>query len=517
MARRLFVCVVTAVLSSFRPAASVGVVVVDDAGVPVPGARVFLTGLTDSVHRVAEADTAGQAAFENLPNGSFTVAAESDGFAGGAFGSAGGSPLIPIVLTEGTQFRATVVIQRLAAVAGAVTDQAGTPVAAEIRLLRYEDGSRGRRLQVTASSRTSSDGVFRFPSVAPGDYFVCARATGRGEGTQVPVPSCYGGLREPSGAPNLRVRPADVADGVNLFVAYGASGRLQGKVLDPNGQPPASTQIQIARAVDDGFGITSLRTDAGGEFSATLPSGAYNLLIRGAGSIEATVFPGTTTDVLFPMGRGGRLSGKIAVSQADVNPVVPTGTTLFELVPAPSALAHLMSTIPVRVVDSHARTFGASSIPPGEYQLRLSAAVSGWLPDSAIADGLDLLADGVRILGADQFVDVGLGLVRADAELSGRVIGPDDAPVFDRIVIVFSADQRHWTVASGRVRWAQPDTNGRFEIEGLPPGRFLIALMAGAKGDEWSPALLETASSAALPISIERGQRVVQTIRTTSR
>ena len=523
MSGRLFVCVVTAVLSSFTlgtlggltsaSAAGIAVVVVDDAGTPVPGARIFLTGLVDSLHRVVEADTAGQAQFESLPNGTFTLAAESEGFARGVFGSAVGSPPIPIALTGATQFRATVVIQRLAAVSGVVTDDAGAPVAAETRLLRYQDGSRGR-LQVIASSRTSADGAFQFSSVVPGDYFVCARATGRGEGTQVPVSSCFGGLREPSGAANLRISPADQAGSVNLFVAYGAGGRLQGKVLDSNGQPSVSTQVHIARAVDDGFGITSLRTNATGEFTATLAPGAYNLVVRGAGSIEATVSPGTTTDVLFPLGRGAQLSGRLGVTGTDDKPSLPVGTTVFELVPAPSALAQLLSTIPVRITDTNSLMFSASAIPPGDYQLKLTSALSDWLPEFLTAGDRDLLVDGLRIQGADRVANVSLALARADAELTGRVIGPDDAAVFDRTVIVFPEERQHWTMASGRVRWAQPDTTGRFEIRGLPPGRFRLALIEGAKGERWSPEMLEASSSHALPISIEQGQRVIQTIKT---
>lgn len=494
--------------------AGIAVIVLDDAGVAVPGARVLLTGLTDSVHRVLEADAAGRVVFENLSDGEFTLAAEKDGFARGAFGAAVGLPPIPIALSQGTQFTATVVLQRLGAIAGTVADENGRPLAADVRIFRYQSGSSGRRLQIVAASRAGASGEFAVSAVAPGDYFVCARSTAaQGAGALVPAPGCFGGTREPSGTPGVRVLPAGLADGVNLFLRSEPTARLQGLVLDQNGQPSPSTQINIVRAVDDGFGMTSVRTGASGQFGVALPVGDYNLVVRGGGSMAVSLLAGNTTDVIFPLERGATLSGRLAIPAGETRPAVPPGATIFELVPAPSAFSHLVPAVPVRLTDASTLTFAATGIPRGEYEIRLHAAVSDRVPASAVSGDRDLLIEGVRIVGAEQLPDVVLTLTKADAELSGKVLGPDDVPVFDRRVLIFPADRQMWPSAYGRVRWAQPDTSGRFHIVGLPAGRFLLALVAVAPADEWTPALLEEAMADSVAISIAPGQRVVQSVR----
>ena len=497
--------------------ARIMVVVVDDAGAPVPAARVYLTGLTGPLHKVLEADAAGQAAFDNLPDGQFTLAAEKDGFVRGAFGPAGPSSIIPIALSHGTQFGATVVIQRVGTIAGLVSDSKGDPTAAEVRVFRYAGGQGPRRLQVVASSRSTASGAFRFPTMAPGEYFVCARATPTAEATLMPVPACFGGSREPSGAAVVRVIPAEVVGNVTLYLTSEPGARLQGVLLDANGQPAVSTQIHVVGAIDDGFGTTPLRTGPSGQFSATLLPGTYNLVVPGAGAMEVTLSAGSPSEVLFPLGRGANLSGKVAFGGAGGKSILRTGTTLFELVPVASGYAHLMAKIPVRLTDADSLTFGATGIPSGRYQVRVGSAVTGWLAASALAGDRDLLTDGVHIFGADPVTDLSLVLVRADAQVTGRVLDSNDVPVFDRKVLVFPADRRHWPSGFGRVRWAQPDTNGGFEIAGLPAGRFLLAVIADSDQDEVTPALLEAAAAGALLISIQPGQRVVQAVRTTTR
>jgi hypothetical protein len=500
-------------LLAVQSAPRIVVVIVDDTGAPVPGARVFLTGLTDSVHRVAEADVSGEARFESLPAGDFDLAAEKNGFARGVFGPSRRVSPIPISVAQGVEFKATIVIQRLGAIQGRVSDEKGDPQTAEVRLLRYQRGTEVRRLQVVSSSRSSPDGVFRFPSVSPGDYFVCARAIGiREAGTLTPVPACFGGSREPAGAAALRVSPGDLAGDVNVFVRYEPPARLQGKVLDPNGQPAASAEVNIVPVIDDGFGMTSIRTGISGEFAATLLPGLYHVVVRGAGSAEVTMTAGTISEVLVPLGRGANLSGRIVTPDGTL-PALPVGTTVFELVPAPSAFSHLMSNIPVRVTDASSLSFVGLAIPPGDYRIKMQDAVKDWLPVSAASGNRDLLADGLRIQGTDQIGDLAFALVRASARIAGRVVGPDDRPIFDRKVLVFPADRRYWTRAFNRIRWAQPGTDGQFEISALPAGQFLIALIADAVDEEWTPEILEAAATQAISISLEEGQRLVQGIK----
>jgi hypothetical protein len=491
----------------------IAVSVQDDAGAPVAGARVMLTGLTAALHRVIETDDSGQASFDNLPDGQFTIAAEKAGYARGFFGSAGPAAPVPIVVTPSSQFSATVVIRRVGSLTGQILDHKGAPAVAEVRLLRYiEDSAGARRLQTVATNRSSSNGTYQFAGVAPGEYFVCARATAI-PGEMISAPSCFGGGREPSGASVIRVGPGEMASTLNVQFGTEPAARVHGVVTDANGRAAGSTQIHVVSAIDDGFGQATVRTNPAGEFVATLMPGMYYFVIPGGGAIQAMLTPGTTNEVVFSIGRSMTLTGKLSLDAADGGPKPGSGTTIFELVPAEPAYAHLMPKIPVRVTDGEALAFAATGVPAGRYEIRPSAGNGGWVPDSAMAAGRNVLGDGIMVFAGESIADMAVSLVRAGAGVAGRLIDQKDLPVFDRKVLIFPADREQWTAGTSRVRWAQPDSMGRFEIDQLPAGRYLLAVIADATSEAWSSSLLEGLVNEALPVVLKPGERLAQTFR----
>ena len=501
-----------------EPRAEIEVVVVDDVGNGVPGAQVLLSGVTEPIHRVSEADAAGRVVFKALPAGTFTLAAESEGWLRTNFGLQGSADPVPIVLGESSQFNATITLRRSATIAGAVSDDKGSPAIADVRLLRFVSEDGARRLKLVAATRSSMDGVYQFARLPPGEYVLSARGLPLAEDV-MPVPVFFGGSIEPAGAALVRVSPGQSVSGLDFRLGYQPAVRLRGLLVDSNGLPASSTLVHIVRSFDDAFGATAVRTASNGEFGATVIPGIYNLVVTGAGAMEVTVSAGlATADVIFPLGRLATLSGRLAFKDASVPPRLTPGLAVAELVPAPTAsYSHLLQKIPVRVADASAMTFEAVRIPPGEYQVRPSAATPGWLPESMRVGDLDLMARGVTIRSGESAADVSLTLAAADAAIGGRMIDSQNAPVFDRKVLVFPPDPRDWTVGSARIRWAQPDTRGSFSIEGLPAGRYLLAVIAEAPADDWTVTLLESSAPQALPLVVEPGKRLEQNIRITGR
>jgi len=80
-------------------------------------------------------------------------------------------------------------------------------------------------------------------------------------------------------------------------------------------------------------------------------------------------------------------------------------------------------------------------------------------------------------------------------------------------VIVASTAPRDWSEATRRIRLARPDTAGRYEISGLPPGPYTVsAVTALAPGQLWDAAFLKTLAKSQ-QIELSQGQTATVDLR----
>ncbi len=113
---------------------------------------------------------------------------------------------------------------------------------------------------------SDAEGHFEFSDLAPGEYAIHARATGR----------------PPTAERNLRLVEGEDLDGIELLMPTGAG--LRGRVVDEHGQPlPAIHVALLVEALHDPATTlesyaSSTRTDATGAFEfSSLPPGEYGL------------------------------------------------------------------------------------------------------------------------------------------------------------------------------------------------------------------------------------------------
>jgi hypothetical protein len=77
----------------------------------------------------------------------------------------------------------------------------------------------------------------------------------------------------------------------------------------------------------------------------------------------------------------------------------------------------------------------------------------------------------------------------------------------DATVIVFADDSGKWGPRSRFIESARPDQQGRFKIQGLPPGRYLaIAVGYLEPGEERDPDLLKAWLQSGTPFTLSEGQ-----------
>ena len=97
---------------------------------------------------------------------------------------------------------------------------------------------------------------------------------------------------------------------------------------------------------------------------------------------------------------------------------------------------------------------------------------------------------------------------RQRTDLSGVLTDDRGTPVVDATVVVFPADQQKWTYQSRYIRTLRPDTNGKYNVKGMPPGEdyLLIAVQNLESGQGSDPEFLARAKDEAKPFSLNEGE-----------
>jgi hypothetical protein len=99
-------------------------------------------------------------------------------------------------------------------------------------------------------------------------------------------------------------------------------------------------------------------------------------------------------------------------------------------------------------------------------------------------------------------------------EISGAVTDQAGRPTGSFPIIVFSTDRLYWTVGSRRVKQARPASNGKFKVNGLPPGEYFVCAVTDLDPEDlYNPAFLDQLAAAAYKIKLADGQKLVQDLQ----
>ena len=93
-------------------------------------------------------------------------------------------------------------------------------------------------------------------------------------------------------------------------------------------------------------------------------------------------------------------------------------------------------------------------------------------------------------------------------QVSGRVLGADEVPVYQCTVVVFPVDREQWTPFSRRLTYARPATDGRFVLRDLPAGQYFVAPVRDFDRASWkTPEFLRVLIPASRQVSVRDGAR----------
>jgi len=270
------------------------------SGEPVRKAIVTLRPTGGEISpRTVTSDSAGNFVFDNLPAGTYRLAARRTGFLNVEYGSVSSSSDGAALSVSAGQSVTGLIIKLTpqAIITGKVMDEEGEPApGTTVVLLRQAGFGNSRRLTKIDWATANDLGEFRIPGLSPGRYFLAAdardsdAADGPTSTEEDYAPTFYPGTTEPAGAAAVRVDAGLVVSGINIPLRKTRLFHLRGRVVaGPALGPLRSIQVALLprRAADVMMGLaqmTTMATPEGAfEFKGVQPGAYYLAAIRTQG------------------------------------------------------------------------------------------------------------------------------------------------------------------------------------------------------------------------------------------
>jgi hypothetical protein len=490
-------------------------------------------------HFVVTTAADGTFTVSELPKGRYLINAAKTGFVTTFYGQ---RPAVetgtPVAIYDGAEPRT--VELRLSSggrITGRVVDLSGEPLAdATVEILQYRWTDERLRLIPVRTTRTDDRGQYRTWDLDGGAYYVRVRALnntfaispatsigasqklrdqGRSQQPSVQyAPTYYPGALSANDAIAIPLQTGQELSADVWLQKLGLTS-LVGRVQAPDGSPAANCQLAVIPVVAaDRAQLGVLyggRTAADGSFVIpNVPPGSY--VLHAISELAGGLFGHEPISV----GTDAR---------AEVHIRLAAAATIRGRMRLDSAARYDFNRTTVRIVDVE----GVSSAPAvtarvnqrGEFVLhgvRPSANVlrvddgSGFLATSVLIDGREAL-DSLIQAQPGQTLTAVVTLTDRLSRIEGRLVGGGGQPRTDRAILLFPIDRENWLPGTSRIRVQQPDSEGRFEITGFPPGRyFMTAIDPSEYGVWWSPEFLQAQVTQAQRLELRAGQVIAQDV-----
>ena len=367
----------------------------------------------------------------------------------------------------------SLVLDPTARVTGTVIGPDGEPSAGAMVQLEAEGGSGGdvfsfvmNMMGAAGRTTTRPDGTFTLSGVTPGRYILTARGTPRQTGNRPATPA------EPG-----------IAEAMALATAM--AGMLGG-----GAENPATLWAQETVAVS-GQDV--------GPLGLSLRDG---LTIEGSIVVEGGGAP--------PDAAGFRIGVSKPASGDPTAAMLSRATGSSTGVPREDGTFTVRGLMPGRYeVAVTGKAMRQNALLPG-----MPPAKTGWVLKSIQWKDQDLADTGIDIQAAVPVSGVVVTLTNQPAQLDGTVIDAAGRPTGVFPIVVFATDRAFWTPGSRRVLQAQPASDGKFTVIGLPAGEYYVAAVTRLEtGDLANRQFLEELLPASLRITIRDGEKKTQDLK----
>ncbi len=517
-----------------------GRVVASDTGSPIRRAQIRVTSSEARFNRVVTSDGDGRYELLNLPAGRYRLFVNRAGYVALEYGQArpfeNGKPLD---IAEGQAVeKVDFSLPRGSVITGRITDEFGDPMTdVQVQAMRYQFVN-GERQLVNAGRAAQTDdlGQFRVFGLMPGDYVVKAslRLNQNPDTMNQPDPVGYPGTYYPGVVDVTQAQSVTVTLGQELSsVAFplvpARLSRVSGIVMGSDGLPLAGGMIMLRPRGTNGMGALraafggSNQIRADGTFQLTgVPPGDYVLdvqqrpqNVRNIQEINLSLLEFAS----MPLAVSGDIDNLTVVTTPGVTMsgrVVFPGQAVpqsnMQVVANPSAGA----ASPVAMMMAGRALGGGRVNQDGTFELRglagprlirVQSVPSGWALKSVAVEGNDVTDTPFEFKSGTNVSGVVITMTNRLTEVTGGVRDSRGQPVADYVLVAFAEDTKLWGAQSRFVQTTRPNQNGAFTIKGLPPGRYMAAVVAALEnGMQNDPDVLEQLRIGAQNFSLTEGQ-----------
>jgi uncharacterized protein (DUF2141 family) len=321
--------------------------------------------------------------------------------------------------------------------------------------------------------------------------------------------------------------------GVDVTIHLVPTATISGTISSPSGALPPSLSVRLVPAGPQtemlaGAGLRGLsaipRLDGTFVFNGVAP-GAYTIKAiigggRGAQPNTPThwaaadvMVNGQDLDVPLTLQSGVAVNGRVVFEGSQ-----PTTADLqalsFGLVPIGSG-GQIQSGGGGRVdAEGH---FTFAGVTPDTYRFvttwNAPAARDKWSIKASTANGHEALEAPLRV-NANETMDWTVTYTDKPTSLTGVFQDRGGRAATEYYILVFSANRKHWTPGSRRIRMTRPSTDGAFSVKGLPPGEYFLAALADLETGEWNdPTLLDQLVPSSAKVTLRDGETTTQDFR----
>lgn len=520
-----------------------GRVVSSETGTPIRRAQIRITSRDARINRDATTDSDGRFEILLLPASRYRLHVSKAGYVALEYGQArpfeAGKPLD--ISTGQSLEKIDFSLPRGSVITGRITDEFGDPVTdVQVQAMRYQFANGERQLMNAGRVSTTDDiGQYRIFGLMPGDYVVRGSLrTNPNAAMASPnapeAPSGYPGTYYPGVADVAQAQAVTVALGQELTsIAFSLVparlSRISGTVMSSDGRPLTGAVVVLRAAGAGGparlniGGGSPVRPD--GTFRLTnVPPGEYILDVQQRPRDIQNLQNINLSELEFasvPVSVSGDIDGLALVTTAGVS---VSGRVVFQGTNAQKATARgiqVTATAPSGmgslIMAFAGRALGVGRVNnDGTFELRGLAGPqlirAGGLPAGWAVKGISL--DGVDITDAPFDFKPGMNaagllvtLTDRVTEISGTVRDSKGQAVADYVLVVFPENDKFWGAQSRYVATARPNQNGSFSVTGLPPARYLAAVVPSLEnGMQNDVALLAQLRARAENFTLAEGQ-----------
>ncbi len=411
-------------------------------------------------------------------------------------------------------------------VEGRVVDQDNEPVERVTVMVKgYRSLAGEGRLLPFGRDETDDRGQFRIFGIPPGNYYlsVSPRPFIRDPRREIRsfAPTYYPGVLRIEEAARIEVTAGGEIGGFNITVMEAISYSVSGRVLTPEGKPAHSVWIMSMQ--ESGKDLASMmgqntNTDLQGEFKVPgLLPGRHRLYARAGGGEDAQM-ASATVDVVdqdlsgltLVLGEGAEITGRI-VAEGEASTVDWRQVSLSIV---PTGNITLMSFGGSGSQVNEDFTFKISNRPEGTYRLMVRLPAGNHYVSSIRFEGQDITDRPIELRSNDRLDGVEIYISSEGARFSGSVEQAEGRKVAEgATVLVFSADPDQRAFPSRFTRTTQTDQSGRFSLQGLVPGEYLVCALADHEaGREMDPDYLRSLERDSQRIDPSPGQTLQESL-----